>query len=151
MRPGEVEGEIYHFLSPEEFQARINNGEFLEFADYGGNRYGTLKADVLVPIEQGKTVVREVELQGIQSIKKLLPSENLTVVYIEAGSWEGLKKRILSRAHMTEEQLALRYERYVKETAAKPLADVIIHNEDGRLEEAKQELEALVKTKLKQS
>ena len=63
-RPGEVNGVDYHFLTPAEFDARVERGDFLEYAEVHGNRYGTLKADILTLLEQGKNVVMDIDVQG---------------------------------------------------------------------------------------
>lgn len=146
MRPGEKEGEVYHFLDMDKFNSRIKTGDFLEWAEYGGNLYGTLKSEITEPMRTGQVVIREVELQGIQSIVKLIPKAKRTIIYIDAGDWESLKQRILSRAPISEEQLALRHERYLKETAAKPLADIVIKNEDGQFDVAKDEFVAKLRS-----
>src|SRR6185503_18010602 len=63
-RLGEKEGETYYFVSEEEFDERITQEAFLEWASYGGHRYGTLKSEILPELTAGNTVVREVEIQG---------------------------------------------------------------------------------------
>lgn len=140
MRPGEEEGKVYYFLSREQFEEKIKAGEFLEWAEYGGNLYGTLKSEIITPIQNGEVVLREVEIQGVRSIINLIPRQNLTIIYIEAGDWETLKNRITKRAPISDEELNLRYERYLAETAAKSVADMVVENSEGKLEEAKSEL-----------
>ena len=137
MRPGEREGEKYFFISKEEFEKREAAGEFLEWASYGGNYYGTLKSEILPKLAEGKLVVREVEVQGARQIKKLLPKESLSILFIDAGSWEGLERRILARAPMSEVELLARRKRYEDELTFKDEADHIITNHDGELEKAK--------------
>lgn len=144
-RPNEIPDEVYHFVSEEAFEESIREDAFLEWAEFGGHRYGTLKSEILTPLEAGKTVLREVELQGILAIREMIPAERRTIVYIAAGDWEILKHRIVSRAPMSSEQLELRRKRYIEELKWKSFADVIIENNEGRLAEAKAELEALVK------
>ena len=63
-RPGEVDGREYHFLSDEEFQRRVDAGEFLEFVAYAGGRYGTLEAEVDRLLASGKGVILELEVEG---------------------------------------------------------------------------------------
>ena len=144
-RPQDVEGEKYYFVSEEEFDKRIANGEFLEWAFYGGHRYGTLKSEILEPLEAGANVLREVEIQGAHAIAKLVPQDSLKTIFIDAGSWEGLKKRIVARAPMPEEELLKRYERYQDEQTFITLADFVVENKDGKLEEAKEAIEQIVR------
>lgn len=130
-RPGEVSGREYHFLSRESFEAKVAAGDFLEWAEFSGNLYGTLKSEVVAKMEAGEVVVLEIELQGVEQLRQLVPKESLTVAYVESGGWEVLKERALKRAPMTDEELELRYGRYLIESASKPYADVVIHNEEG--------------------
>ncbi|HWB34012.1 MAG TPA: guanylate kinase [Candidatus Paceibacterota bacterium] len=138
-RPGEVEGEKYFFVSKEEFEHREAAGDFLEWASYGGNYYGTLRAEILPRLEDGKTVVREVEVQGARQIAAIIPPESLRMVFIDAGSWESLEQRIRSRAPITEVELLARRKRYEDETTFKPQATRVVENFDGNLEQAKQD------------
>ena len=73
MRPGEVEGAVYHFISDEEFQRRAANDEFLEWVYTDGKRYGTLKSEIVPAVEAGKTVVREIDINGSYKIQGILP------------------------------------------------------------------------------
>ncbi len=144
-RPGESEGKDYFFLSREEFEKKVQNGEFMEWAEFSGNLYGTLKSELLVHMELGHVVINEIDLHGVRSLLSLLPKEHLTVVYIDAGDWETLKTRARSRAPMTEEELALRYHHYLEEIAYKNSADFIIENSDNQLKEAKEKMESIVR------
>lgn len=68
-REGEVDGRDYHFLAPEEFDRRVEAGEFLEFATYSGNRYGTLRSEVERRLAAGRSVVLEIEVQGARQVR----------------------------------------------------------------------------------
>jgi guanylate kinase len=127
-RPAEIEGKDYNFLSPEAFTAKVAAGDFLEWAEFAGNKYGTLKTEVLPKIADCTVVMAEIELQGVEQLLKLLPRDHMTIVYIESGGWDILKKRIEGRAPISEEELAGRHTRYLVESEAKALADVIINN-----------------------
>lgn len=142
-RPGETDGQHYHFLSPDEFSEKIKAGDFLEWAEFAGNKYGTLKSEILPCLKHNDVVIVEIELQGVEQLLRLLPREHMTIVYIEAGGWETLKARALARAPMTEKELEARYQRYLEEAKAKPLADVIIDN-SGELEKAIQEFDQVI-------
>lgn len=146
-RPGEQDGDVYHFISKEEFKERIAQGEFLEYAVvHNDNYYGTLKSEILEPLEQGKVVFREVDLQGVRSIQELIPVENLTTIFTTTTSWEELAERITGRAPISEEELAYRQESYEEEVKFIPEADHIIYNRKGEIEEAKAELEEVIQT-----
>ena len=148
-RPDEVIGEVYQFVSQDEFEQKVAEGAFLEWAEFSGHHYGTLKDEILTPLKKGRVVVREVELQGILALREIIPAEHRTIIYIEAGSWEVLKRRIRKRAPISEEHLELRHQRYQEESKWKEFADVIIENNEGRLDEAKKEIEKLVEDRIK--
>ncbi len=136
-RPGEVHGRDYYFIDREEFMRRVDAEEFLEWAEFGGNLYGTLKSEVTERLIDGQIIINEIEIQGIEIIKKIISDDHLTTLYIEAGDWETLKARALARAPMSEEELTRRYARYLEEIKTKPYADVVIENTEGKLEDAK--------------
>lgn len=127
-RPGEIDGKDYHFLSVEDFEFKKTKGEFLEWAVFGANQYGTLKSEIIPRLENGQMIITEIEIQGVEQLHALIPKEHITTVFIDAGGWETLKARALARAPMSEEELASRYERYLVEVASKDIADIIIDN-----------------------
>ncbi len=143
-RPQEEEGVDYYFLSKEEFEKKIEQGEFLEWAEFSGNLYGTLRSELLTRLEHGQVVISEVDLQGVIQLSDLIPRENRTLVYIEAGDWECLTARAQKRAPIGEAELNLRYERYLLEREYAHTADVIIHNNDGEVAEAQKHLVAVL-------
>jgi guanylate kinase len=97
-------------------------------------------------MEAGHIVINEIDLHGVRSLSSLLPKESRTVIYIDAGDWETLKARALSRAPMSEKELLLRHVHYLEETAYKHNADFIIQNNDNQLEDAKREISTIVST-----
>ena len=129
-RAGEKEGDTYYFITTEEFQARIDRGDFLEWASYGGNLYGTPRSEIIEPLKAGKILVREVEVQGVRKIRATLPRENLFIIFVDAGSWEELEIRVRKRAPITEEEIEKRRKRYDDETSFKGEADFVIKNKD---------------------
>lgn len=143
-RPNEREGDTYYFTDRATFKRKIEHGDFVEWAEFSGNLYGMLKSEVLEPMRRGRVVLREIELQGILSIREIVPEENRTIIYIDAGDWDALARRITARAPISHEHLALRKERYDAESKWKAYADVIISNTDGRLEDAKRDIAACV-------
>lgn len=109
-RPGEVNGVDYHFLTPAEFDARVERGDFLEYAEVHGNRYGTLKADILTLLEQGKNVVMDIDVQGagqVRSCREGILPLCYADVYIYVPQAE-LKNRLCGRQTDGAETIALR-------------------------------------------
>jgi guanylate kinase len=136
MRPGEESGTLYDFVSNEEFQKIIDEGGFIEWAEYSGNRYGTPLAPIQEVIDSGEIAFKELEVQGVRQLIERLPRENLFIVYIDAGSWDELEARIRARAPISDEEVAKRRKHYDDESASKHLADVVIENRNSELEEA---------------
>lgn len=144
-RPGEKDGENYYFISEQEFEKRIEAGEFLEWVQIDGGRYyGTLKSEILEPINKGQTVIREVEVEGARLIKKIIPEGQLSIIFITTGSWEDMVERIKGRAPISKEELEHRRLRYEKESKFASEADYLLNNENGRLQQAKQDIVKLV-------
>jgi len=127
-RPGEVEGESYFFLTPEEFDRRVAAGEFLEWAEVHGQRYGTLRSTVETKIAEGRDVVLEIDPQGALQVKQLMPSSVL--VFIMAPSFDELERRIRRRGAESEEQVKTRLETAVRELQLVGTYDHVIENDD---------------------
>lgn len=144
MRPGEIDGREYHFISRPEFEEKIEAGEFVEWATYGLNLYGTLKSEIIPSLEEGQVIIVEMEIQGVEQLHNLLPKENMTTVYIEAGGWEVLKARALDRSPIEPDELAKRYERYLAEIEFKQYADIIIDNSSDDFTKAKDSFITLI-------
>ena len=147
-RPGEENGQSgkkYHFVSQEEFSNNIETGGFIEWAEYGGNRYGTPLAEVMNPLSRGETVLQELEIQGVEQLRQRIPKEQLAVIFIDAGSWDELRRRILARGPMDEEELEKRRVRYEHEQTFAATADFIIKNPFGKVEDAKREIEKTIR------
>lgn len=150
IRPGEVEGEVYHFVTKAEFDAAIERGEFLEWVTIdNGSHYGTLKKDFIGPLSEGKNLLRELEVEGARAMRTLLPETRIVSIFVSAGTWEDLKARMLFRAPMSEEELTARKERYEKEVLFEKEADFVLQNEFGNLEGTKQKFAELIRTIVK--
>lgn len=145
IRPGEEEGRTYHYITTEEFQRMVHDNIFIEWAEYGGNFYGIPRADVEQGIAAGRILFREVELRGYEQIKKQLPKEYYTLIFVDGGDWEHLTKRIMARSSMSEMELALRKKSYEAEMDIKHEADYVIVNEDGKVSEACRAIEAVMR------
>lgn len=99
-RKGEVDGFHYHFVTPEQFEAKIATGEFLEWADFAGARYGTPAKPVLAQIEAGRSVLLEIDLVGARQVKSNYPDALL--VFLAPPSWEELERRLDGRGTESE-------------------------------------------------
>jgi len=146
MRAGEQHGEHYYFLSRDEFQKRIDNGDFLEWAEYGGNYYGTLTSEVMPLINNGETALKELEVQGARQIREKIPKDELAIIFVNAGSWEEMEARIRARAPISETELQKRKERYQDEMSFMSEADFVVENRAGDVEAAKKRFEEVVRS-----
>ncbi len=105
-RDGEVHGVNYFFLTPEEFQNCIKNNEFLEWAEFSGNYYGTKKSFVEQCLENGDNIILEIDTKGALNVKKLMP--DAVLIFIMPPSFEELEKRLRGRHTETEEAIQKR-------------------------------------------
>ncbi|MEM8638679.1 MAG: guanylate kinase [Cyanobacteria bacterium P01_G01_bin.54] len=139
-RPGEVHGQQYWFLARAEFEANIEQGLFLEWAEYAGNLYGTLSTTIEKAVEQGQTVILEIELVGARAVKAALPDAKR--IFILPPSLAELERRLRDRATDDQTAIARRLERAQIELAAAAEFDWQIVNDD--LEAAIVEIEAAI-------
>ena len=127
-RPGEEEGVSYFFKTREEFEEMIRNDEFLEYAEYVGNYYGTPRAFVERMLQDGKRVVLEIEIQGAFQIKRKFPQALL--IYVMPPSAEELMRRINGRGTETPEVIKSRMKRAVEEAEGIEHYDYIVINDN---------------------
>ena len=124
-RSGERDGRDYHFLTPEEFERRVQAGEFLEHAEYAGNRYGTLRSEV-EPARQ--PVVLEIEVQGARQVRETLPEA--VQVFIAPPSVDALRERLLGRGTDSPEGIRARLARAEEELRAQDEFPHVIVNDE---------------------
>ena len=138
-REGEVNGVDYHFLTEADFDRRVAAGEFVEHAEYAGNRYGTLKSELSRP---ARGIVLEIDVQGARQVREALP--DAVLIFIEPPSFEDLERRLAGRASDQPEQIERRLAAARAELAAAGEFDHRIVNDD--LQRALQELSELAAT-----
>lgn len=144
-RPGEKDGDVYNFVSKEEFKRRIDAGEFLEWAIvHNDNYYGTLKDPIKIALESGKKVIREVDVQGVESIQKIFPSEQIISIFITTPSWETLKSRILRRSQLPEDEISARKKSFEKEMEFATKCNHVVQSEEGRIRECCEEVTKII-------
>ena len=112
-RVGESHGKSYYFINREEFKRKIQENDFLEYAEVYGNYYGTLKSDVCEKIESGNDVILEIDIQGALKVKDAYPDG--VFIFILPPSMEELKSRIIKRGSETQETLMRRFKEAYKE------------------------------------
>jgi guanylate kinase len=140
-REGEVDGTDYHFLTEEQFQERIAAKDFLEYATYSGNHYGTLNSELDRCLEKGRSVVLEIEVQGAQQVRAARPAS--VQIFIAPPDESVLRDRLRGRGTDSPEAIDRRLKTAEQELAAQDDFDHRIVNDD--LEAATAELESVVR------
>ena len=143
-REGEVDGRDYHFLSREEFDRRVEREDFLEFATYSGNRYGTLRTEVERRLAEGHSVVLEIEVQGARQVRAAM-RESIQV-FIAPPAPAVLRERLDARGTDAPEAIDARLEVAAQEMAAQDEFAYRVVNDD--LRRAAAELEGIVRAEL---
>lgn len=126
-RPGEVDGVDYHFITREQFEARIQNGEMLEYTTYNGNYYGTPLQEALRVIESGRNLLLEIEVEGAMNVKRLYPEAVLLMLLPPSFSVQ--EARLRGRATETEEVIRARLMRTHEELDYYPHYDYVVYND----------------------
>ena len=140
MRPGEVDGRDYHFLSVEEFRKRIARAEFIEHAEVYGNLYGTLRQPLEQAIAAGQLYLLEIDVQGALQLKAL--GEPGQYLFIAPPDFEELRRRLLKRNTETPEVLERRLHKAEDEYRERIKYDHVVINDD--LERAVGEVRGLM-------
>lgn len=143
-RAGEADGVDYHFLEPVEFERRIEENDFLEWATYSGNRYGTLRSEVERRLDAGHSVVLEIEVQGAGQVRQSMP-ESISV-FIAPPEPAALRRRLEGRGTDSPEAIKARLAVAAVELAAQEDFSHRVINDD--LDRAADELEAIVRSEL---
>jgi guanylate kinase len=138
-RPGEVDGRDYYFLSDDEFDERVERGDFVEHAVYAGNRYGTLRSELERP---ARGIVLEIDLQGARQVRAAVP--DATQVFVAPPSLEELERRLERRASDSPEQIRDRLALAPQELAAQDEFEHVVVNDD--LDRAVEDLSRLAAT-----
>ncbi len=146
-RAKEQDGVDYYFVSEEEFQRNIDNGNFLEWASFVGHRYGTPKDKVEALRNAGKNVFLEIEINGANQVMSKVHDDRVISFFLMPPSVAALEKRIRKRQTETEDIIQERLQKGVKEMKMTENYDHIIIND--KVTRAAQEIVDLIKTKLK--
>ncbi|CAN5358963.1 guanylate kinase [soil metagenome] len=132
-RDGEINGVHYHFVDRDRFRQMADDGQFLEWALFNGNLYGTPWTSVAQPVSAGETVVLEIDVQGARQIRRReqeVGDVTATLVFLQPPSWEALEARLRGRGSEDVESLAARLRIGREEMAAAVEFDHHIVNDD---------------------
>ncbi len=148
IRPGEVDGEDYFFLTKEEFLKNIKNKAMFEYAQVYGNYYGSRKKDVGAIIDSGKNVLFTVDVKGAINLKKI--DRDCKVIFIKAESVNELKKRLIGRNTDAKEVIQKRVDLALAELKMADRFDYIVINFNGKLKDTIKDVENIIKLQCKQ-
>ena len=139
-REGETDGVDYHFLSHETFKEWIQQGEFLEYAEFVENSYGTPRKYVYEAMEAGQDVILDIEVQGAVQVKERMPE--VVRIYLAPPSWEELERRLRARGTDDEETIQKRLARAKEEFKMAHTYDYFVINDT--VENAVRELNSIM-------
>jgi guanylate kinase len=128
-RPSEVPGQDYHFITREEFDRMVRNGDFLEHAEVFGNGYGTPRAFVEKAIREGRDILFDIDWQGTKKLRQALP-DDLVSIFILPPSIEELERRLRTRAQDSDAVVAKRMAMAHQEISHWQEYDYVVVNDD---------------------
>ena len=143
-RPGEVNGREYYFVSKEEFQRNIDNGNLLEWAEFVGNRYGTPRDKVEKMRDEGKNVLLEIDVNGTSQILSKLDPNDVISVFIAPPSIEELGNRLRGRSTESEEVIQNRVAQAARELEESKKYRFVVVND--KLEDAVEDFRKIIKS-----
>jgi len=143
-RPGEQGAREYHFLSPEEFERGVREGDFLEHVEFAGHRYGTLRSEVDRRLAQGSSVVLEIDVPGAREIKHQVP--DAVLVFIAPPDMGDLEQRLIARGANSDDEIAARLRIANSEIQARDDFQHVIVNDD--VDRAASQLTELIRAAL---
>ena len=141
-RPGETQDVDYHFMSPEQFERHVQEGDFVEHANYAGARYGTLRSELQTRSATGAPVLLEIEVQGARQVRETMPEA--VQVFIAPPSVDALRARLVGRGADAPVQIEARLRTAERELEAQDEFPHVVIND--RLEDAVEELVAVVRS-----
>ncbi len=142
-RPGEVDGVNYHFISVADFEERIRRGELLEYTNYCGNYYGTLRSEAEAILAGGRNLLLEIEVEGAANIRRLRP--DAVLIMLLPPSFSVQEKRLRGRGTETEEKIRARLARSRAELDCLHLYDYMVLNRDNGAEDCAEDVRAIVR------
>lgn len=142
-------GKPYHFVTEAAFLEAQRQGDFLETDYHFNNHYGTPSREVHEALAEGQTVFHELDVRGVRQLLEKLPREQVKIIFVTAGTWDELTRRIEGRETVAADELEKRRLHYEEEMAFADQADFVLRNEQGKLEEAKKDLSKILESILK--
>lgn len=139
-RPSEIDGKHYHFLSQEQFDEWVREDQFLEHAEFVGNRYGTPRQFIDKAMEQGRDVILDIEIQGAEQVHQKRPEA--VRIFIAPPSWDELERRLIGRGTEDMDKVRSRLQRGKEEFLVAKDFDYFVINDT--VDRAVEEISAIM-------
>lgn len=139
-RPGEIDGKHYHFLTQEQFEEWVQEDQFLEHAEFVGNRYGTPRQFIDKAMEQGRDVILDIEIQGAEQVHQKRP--DAVRIFIAPPSWDELERRLIGRGTEDMDKVRSRLQRGKEEFLVAKDFDYFVINDT--VDRAVEEISAIM-------
>ena len=139
-RPGEIDGKHYHFLTQEQFEQWVSEDQFLEHAEFVGNRYGTPRQFIDKAMEQGRDVILDIEIQGAEQVHQKRPEA--VRIFIAPPSWDELERRLIGRGTEDMDKVRSRLQRGKEEFLVAKDFDYFVINDT--VDRAVEEISAIM-------
>ena len=140
VRSGDIPNETYYFVSKEEFEKRIEEGVFLEYAIYNGNYYGTPRDKINEKLSEGKDVILEIEIQGALKVKELVP--DAIFIFVLPPSMKELKRRLINRGSESMDKIIDRFKTAYQEINEVTKYNYVVVNDE--IEKAVEKVKAIL-------
>lgn len=140
IRPDDIEGQTYYFKTKEEFEKMIENGDLLEWVEFCGNYYGTPKSNIKEKLDNGKSIILELEVEGALRVKKMFPESIL--IFINTENSNMLRKRLAGRG-TDEDRVNVRMKKAIQEIEEAYSYEYLVVNDE--LEKAVSKVETIIK------
>jgi guanylate kinase len=141
-RPAEIEGVDYHFVTPGEFQSKLERGDFLEHANVYGNLYGNVRIDIENSLARGMDVIMRIDVQGAATIRERV---NGAIFIFLVSTIQELERRLRERKTESEEALRVRLATAVREMQARDRFDYCIYNQNSHLDNTVDDIMAILR------
>lgn len=142
-RQGEVDGVNYYYITREEFERRIKDGEMLEYTTYCGNYYGTPLREAIEVLESGKNLILEIEVEGALNVKRRYPEAVL--IMLLPPSFAVQEARLRGRCSEAEDVIQRRLARTREELTFLPSYDYVVYNYDNGVDACADDIRAIVR------
>ena len=148
IRPGDIDGETYHFVTEEQFKEMISNGDFYEYDIHHENYYGTSRKLLNEKIKSGKIIVKDIDVNGTENLIKMLGNDTKIITIFLRVPKDVLKNRLENRVDKpSKDEIELRLSRFEYEESKLSLYDYVIKNND--LEKTVKIIEEIIKNEYK--